>query len=160
MKRYDQILFLCTANTLLSPLAEGIYRKNSLEWMPEPMSRGLVVLFEEPIHPKCNILLSQNGFPISSHGQARQLEAEDLKENSLVLTMTLSEKVKLCEEYQYEDNVYTLGEYVGEDTDIVEPARGEEEEYKECFEKLKHRVDKVIQKIEEEYWAEEEQEEK
>ena len=43
MKRYDQIVFVCTSNTLLSPIAEGIYRKNSLDWMPKGISRGLIV---------------------------------------------------------------------------------------------------------------------
>ena len=54
MKHYDQVLFVCTANTFLSPVAEGIYRYNAPGWMPKGISRGLVVLFEEPINPKCN----------------------------------------------------------------------------------------------------------
>lgn len=157
MKRYDQVVFLCTTNTLLSPLAEGIYRKNSPDWMPKAISRGLVVLFEEPINPKCNVLLTQNGFDISGHNQARQLTKEDILEDTLVLTMLLSEKVKLIEEFDCadKDNVYTIGEFVGEDTDIIDPAGSEDEKYKECFDELLRRVNKVIQKIEEQYWEEE-----
>lgn len=154
MKRYNQIIFVCTTNTLLSPIAEGIYRNNSPEWMPKGISRGLVVLFEEPINPKCNVLLTQNGYTISGHSQSRQLTADDLVDEILVLTMTLSEKVKLTEEFGYEDNVYTIGEFVGEDTDMVDPGGGEEEKYKECFEELVLRVNKVIQKLEELYWEE------
>ena len=67
MQQFSQVLFLCTSNTLLSPLAEGIYRKNSSPSMPKAISRGLVVLFEEPIHPKCNMLLTKNGFTMSGH---------------------------------------------------------------------------------------------
>lgn len=154
MKRYDQIIFLCTTNTILSPIAEGIYRKNSLDWMPKAISRGLVVLFEEPIHPKTNVLLTQNGFDISGHGQSRQLQKEELTEDTLVLTMTLSEKVKLIEEFEHEENVFTLGEFVGEDTDMADPSGGGDEKYKECFEQLLFRVNKVIQKIEQLYWEE------
>lgn len=152
MKRYDQLIFVCITNTLLSPLAEGIYRNNSPEWMPKGISRGLVVLFEEPINPKCNVLLTQNGFAISGHSQSRQLAKEDLTSNTLVLTMTLSEKVKLIEEFEHEDNVYTIGEFVGEDTDMVDPGGSEEEKYKECFDELVLRVNKVIQKLEQLYW--------
>lgn len=152
MKRYDQLVFVCTTNTLLSPIAEGIYRNNSPDWMPKGISRGLVVLFEEPINPKCNVLLTQNGFAISGHGQSRQLIKEDLTTEALVLTMTLSEKVKLIEEFEHEDNVYTIGEFVGEDTDMVDPGGSEEEKYKECFDELVLRVNKVIQKLEELYW--------
>ena len=71
-----------------------------------------------------------------------------MTEGTLVLTMTLSEKVKLIEEFGYEENIYTFGEYVGDDTDITDPGGGEEEKYKECFEKLVLRVDKLVQKIE------------
>lgn len=154
MKRFSQIVFLCTTNTFLSPVAEGIYRKNSPDWMPQAISRGLVVLFEEPINPKCDILLTQSGYNISGHGQARQLVQEDLKTDSLVLTMTLSEKVKLIEDYLYEDNVYTIGEFVGSDTDILHPV--EEEAYKACFDELVTRVNLAIHKIEELYWEENE----
>lgn len=152
MKRYDQLVFVCTTNTLLSPIAEGIYRNNSPDWMPKGISRGLVVLFEEPINPKCNVLLTQNGFAISGHSQSRQLIKEDLTSEALVLTMTLSEKVKLIEEFEHENNVYTIGEFVGEDTDMVDPGGSEEEKYKECFDELVLRVNKVIQKLEELYW--------
>lgn len=154
MKRYSQVVFVCTSNTLMSPIAEGIYRNNSPEWMPKGISRGLVVLFEEPINPKCNVLLTQNGYTISGHSQARQLTAEELAEDALLLTMTLSEKVKLIEEFGHEENVYTIGEFVGEDTDMVDPCGGEEDRYKDCFDELVHRVNKVIQKLEELYWEE------
>lgn len=154
MERFSQIIFLCTANTFLSPVAEGIYRKISSDWMPPAISRGLVVLFEEPINPKCNVLLTQGGYHISGHGQARQLMAEDLKEHSLVLTMMLSEKVRLIEEYGYEENVYTIGEFVGRDTDIQEPV--EEEAYRSCFDELAVRMNLTIQKIKELYGKENE----
>ena len=151
MKHYDQVLFVCTANTFLSPVAEGIYRYNAPGWMPKGISRGLVVLFEEPINPKCNIKKKKNNYDISGHNQSRQLTEEDLTEESLILTMTLSEKVKLIEQFEHEENVYTIGEFVGEDTDIVVPGSGEDEKYRECFEELVLRVNKVIGKLEKLY---------
>ena len=51
-----------------------------------------------------------------------------------------------------------MGEFVGEDTDILDPGWAEEEKYKESFDELFFRVNKVIQKIEEQYWADEEEE--
>lgn len=149
MKDYDQILFVCTTNTFLSPIAEGIYRQNASDWMPKGISRGLVVLFEEPINPKCNLLLTKNDYDISGNNQSRQLKKEELTEKTLILTMTLSEKVKLIEEFEHESNVYTIGEFVGEDTDIVVPGSGEDEKYRECFEELMLRVNKVIEKLQE-----------
>ena len=74
-----------------------------------------------------------------------------MTEESLILTMTLSEKVKLIEQFEHEENVYTIGEFVGEDTDIVVPGSGEDEKYRECFEELVLRVNKVIGKLEKLY---------
>ena len=80
---------------------------------------------------------------------------EDLQEDALLLTMTLSEKVKLIEEFEHEENVYTIGEFVGEDTDMIDPAGSEEEKYKGCFDELVFRVNKMIQKLEDLYQKEE-----
>lgn len=147
MKQYEQIIFVSTGNTLFSPLAEAIYRNNAGKQMPKAISRGLVVLFEEPIHPKCNMLLSKNGFPISGHGQSRQIVAEDLKEQSLIITMTLSEKVKFAEKFGMAEDVYTLGEFVGVDVDLVLPPEAEDEKYQECFEEILFRINKLLEKL-------------
>lgn len=143
MKRYQKIIFVCTSNTFLSPLAETLYRYYREEEMPEAFSRGLVVLFSEPVNPKINVALSQHDIPICEHQNSRKLEPEDLTPYSLILTMTFSEKVTVMENYQ-QDNVYTLGEFVGEDTDIADPYGGEEEQYEKCFEDIERRVRMVI----------------
>lgn len=151
MKRYRKVIFLCTANTYLSPLAEALYRyyTDGSERMPQSVSRGLVVLFSEPISPKINVSLSQHEIPVSSHENSIQLTQEDLIEDTLVLTMTFSEKVSLMEEYHHED-VYTLGEFVGEDTDIQDPYGGEDEQYESCYSDISRRVKKVVQILKEE----------
>ncbi|MBR1740433.1 MAG: hypothetical protein IJ733_00915 [Lachnospiraceae bacterium] len=147
MKQYEQIIFLSMENTLLSPIAEAIYRKNAPADLPKVISRGLVVLFEEPINPKCNMLLTRNSFPMTGHGQSRQIVKEDLEKTSLVITMNLSEKVKFAEDFGMVEDVYTLGEYVGFDTDLVNPSGAEDEKYQECFEEILLRVNRLIQKL-------------
>lgn len=99
--------------------------------------------FSEPVNPKINVALSQHDIPICEHQNSRKLEPEDLTPYSLILTMTFSEKVTVMENYQ-QDNVYTLGEFVGEDTDIADPYGGEEEQYEKCFEDIERRVRMVI----------------
>lgn len=148
MKRYGKIIFLCTNNTFLSPTAEAIYRYYAMkeEDMPECCSRGLVVLFSEPISPKVNVALTTHDIEASFHENSQQLQLEDMKQDTLVLTMTFSEKVKLLEEYPIE-NVYTLGEYVGEDTDITDPYGGEDEQYEKCYEEILRRIKKVVEII-------------
>lgn len=149
--KYDKIIFVCTRNTFLSPLAEAIFRTKTLDQMPLPYSRGLVVLFEEPINPKVNLLLSKYNIPISNHEQSRQLESSDISENTLVLTMTLSEKVQLMEDFGDIGHVYTLGEYTGEETDVVDPYGEGEDGYVRCCEELLQRIDLLIECLKRDY---------
>lgn len=144
MKRYQKIIFLCTSNTFLSPLAETLYRLYAGEEMPEALSRGLVVLFSEPISPKINVALSQHENSVCSHQNSQQLIQEDITPDTLLLTMTFSEKITLMENFS-QKNVYTLGEFVGEDTDIADPYGGEEEQYGKCYEDIERRVKRVIE---------------
>ena len=89
-------------------------------------------------------MLSQHDMQPGGHESSVRLSPEDVAEDTLCLTMTFSEKVAFLENYQTE-NVYTLGEFVGEDTDIVDPYGGEEEQYAQCFEHIAGRVHKVIE---------------
>lgn len=145
--KYDKIIFICTANTFLSPTAEALYRTKAGHGMPTPYSRGLVVLFQEPISPKVNLLLSRYDMQTSNHELSRKLEQDDITERTLLLTMTLSEKVQLMEEYEQTEQVFTLGEFTGVETDVADPYGAEEEEYIACFMDLSKRIDLVIKQI-------------
>ncbi len=157
MKDYSKIIYVCTANTYLSPVAETMYRQFTEQErereraegervisFPPCCSRGLVVLFSEPISPKVNVSLSQHDLRPCSHENSVPLEQFDIVEDALVLTMTFSEKVAYLEKYQGGE-VYTLGEFVGEDTDITDPYGGEEEQYDLCYHEIARRIRKVIQ---------------
>ena len=157
MKNYSKIIFVCTANTYLSPVAEAMYRQftekerehqrelgQPVFSFPPCCSRGLVVLFSEPISPKVNVSLSQHDLKPCSHENSVPLEQFDITPDALVLMMTFSEKVAYLEKYEGGE-VYTLGEYVGVDTDIVDPYGGEDEQYDLCYHEIGRRIRKVIQ---------------
>lgn len=148
--KYDKIIFVCTRNTFFSPMAEAMFRAKAPEWMPTPCSRGLVVLFQEPINPKVNLILSKYNISISNHKSSRQIEAEDITEDTLLLTMTLSEKVQLMEMFEGMGHVYTLGEYTGTETDVLDPCGEGEEGYINCCEELMKRIDLVVRCVEQE----------
>lgn len=150
MRPYDKIFFVCTSNTLLSPIAEGIYRSKAAVYMPKPYSRGLVVLFEEPISPKVNLLLSKHEMTPGNHSQSMQLQKEELTDKTLILTMTFPEKVQFLETYGDGYAVYTLGEFAGVETDVSDPYGAEEEAYEKCFEEIAERIRLTIHRLEEE----------
>lgn len=148
MKRYDNVIFICTTNTFCSPIAEAVYRHMAPAWIPKAVSRGMVVLFSEPISPKVNVILSSHDIGISNHKNSIQLSKDDITKDTLILTMAFSEKVKLMEDFGIDSNVYTIGEFIGEDTDMVNPYGADDEQYESFFAEIQKRVERVILRIE------------
>ena len=97
----------------------------------EILSRGLVVLFEEPQNKKVTDLLTVHGIPCEEK-LSREFSEEEVDEHTLILTMNFPEKVKIVEDYELEENVYTLKEFVGEEGDVLDPYGGDEDAYEEC----------------------------
>ena len=64
MRPYDKIFFVCTSNTLLSPIAEGIYRSEAAVYMPEPYSRGLVVFIRRCVAKEVTLLRKKKIFSL------------------------------------------------------------------------------------------------
>ena len=56
MKSYDKVIFVCTANTFCSPIAEAVYKEIAPAWLPKAVSRGIVVLFSEPIRDRKSVV--------------------------------------------------------------------------------------------------------
>lgn len=148
MKRYDNVIFICTTNTFCSPIAEAVYRHMAPAWIPKAVSRGMVVLFSEPISPKVNVILSGHDMGTSNHKNSIQLSKDDITKDTLMLTMAFSEKVKLMEDFGIDKNVYTIGEFIGEDTDMVNPYGADDEQYESFFAEIQKRVERVILRIE------------
>ncbi len=148
MKSYDKVIFICTTNTFCSPIAEAVYKEIAPAWLPEAVSRGIVVLFPEPISPKVNVILSSHDMEVSNHKHSMQMEKEDITPDTLLLVMAFSEKVKLIEDFGIDNNVYTIGEFIGEDTDMINPYGADDAQYQSFFEEVQKRVERVILRIE------------
>lgn len=57
MKHYDKLIFVSESDTSTSPMAEAILQKEFLLEDILITSKGLVVLFPEPINPKSEAVL-------------------------------------------------------------------------------------------------------
>lgn len=156
MKSYDKVIFVSKGNTFSSPLVEAIYRMKAPNWLPNSMSRGTVVLFSEPINPKVNVLLSSHDMNISNHENSKQLKREEITADTLLLTMTFSDKLKVIEDLGVSNNVYTVGEYIEDDADISDPFDPDETLYDKFLEEVSEKIEKVILHMEAEYHENEE----
>jgi len=149
MIKYEKIIFVCTGNTCRSPMAETIYKSLETNSDIKVMSRGLVVLFSEPSNPKADTVLKSHNLQLEGH-ISKPLKSVDIDENTLILTMTEKQKISIIENFQFEDNVYTLKEFVGESGDVTDPYGGTLIDYEECYVELARLVKKTVYKLNEE----------
>lgn len=149
MKKFEKVIFLDADDTARAPMAAEIMRQQFL--LSEDLkilSRGLVVLFPEPVNPKAEAILVSQGLTAKEH-TAKQLAQEEITAKTLILTMEDSQKDRVWSTYSDAGNVYTLTEYVGAKGDVV-PLYGEPlTSYGKCFEVLEILVGGLVTRINE-----------
>lgn len=97
--RYKKLIFVDTNDNCRAPMAEMILKRKFLTNPLTIESRGMVVLFPEPLNPKAEAVLTSNGYPQPSH-IAMQLEQEDINNDVLILTMEDKQKSQIWETYE------------------------------------------------------------
>ena len=148
MKRYHKLIFVCTGNTCRSPMAEAIYKNLEKVSDMKVSSRGLVVLFSEPLNPKAEVVLKKHDLELNNH-LAKGLKSSDIEENTIILTMTANQKKKVMELYPEQKDVYAIKEFAGEIGDVVDPYGGTLMDYEECYIELGRLVKKTVYKLNE-----------
>ena len=148
MSKYKKVIFVCTGNTCRSPMAEAIFRRMNTDEDIDVCSRGLVVLFPEPLNPKAEIVLKKHDLELSNH-VAKGLKQSDIDENTLILTMTAAHKKKVAELFPEAADVYTIKEFAGEMGDVIDPYGGSLLDYEDCYTELGRLVKKTIYKLNE-----------
>ena len=103
--RYKKLIFVDTNDNCRAPMAEMILKRKFLTNPLTIESRGMVVLFPEPLNPKAEAVLTSNGYPQPSH-IAMQLEQEDINNDVLILTMEDKQKSQIWETYENAPHVY------------------------------------------------------
>lgn len=144
---YNRLIFICKENVYLSPMAEWIMKSILMDKSKEICSRGLVVLFPEPRNMKVTDVLMNHAVPCEEQ-VSQEFVPEEAGEDTLIITMNFTEKVKLVEDFELTDNVFTLKEFVDEEGDVTDPYGGDEEAYEECYIELKDLLYKVKKKLE------------
>lgn len=149
VKEYDRLIFVDVDDTCRAPMAKMIMKSKFLFSPLEIDSRGLVVLFPEPINQKAEAVLISNGFHAKDH-KAVQFSQEDVGERVLILTMEESQRAKILGNYEHVSDIYTIAQYAGE-TEDVKPLYGAPlSAYGKCYETLETLVSGVVIRLNEE----------
>ncbi|MDY4670940.1 MAG: phosphotyrosine protein phosphatase [Oliverpabstia sp.] len=147
--RYKKLIFVDTNDNCRAPMAELILKRKFLTNPLTIESRGLIVLFPEPMNPKAEAVLENNGYPTPAH-VAMQLEQEDLSGDVLLITMEEKQKSQIWETYENAPHVYTLKEYVGETGDIPALYGQPLSVYAQCYTEMELLMRRLVIRLNEE----------
>ena len=143
MKKYDRLIFVSNSDTCRGPMAEAILKSKFLLSELEVESRGLVVLFPEPVNQKAEAILASHGLTMKDH-TAKMLEQEDFDERTLILVMEDALKQRIFQEHENVQNTWQLSEYIKEETDVTEPVGGSLADYAACYELLDCMISSLV----------------
>lgn len=145
-QKYRRIVFVSDTDTCRGPMAAELLRQRDLYQEYVIDSRGMIVLFPEPINQKAEAVMKSAQMTMAEHTSSAFSEAE-IDGEILLLTMNESQKNKIASEYGDAIDVYTLTEYVGVDGEILNPYGKALCSYGECMEKLSELIDKLTEKL-------------
>ena len=143
---YNKIIFVCKENVYLSPMAEWVMKSILMDKSKEICSRGLVVLFPEPRSKKVTDVLMNHAVPCEEQ-VSREFDPSEVDDETLVVAMDFTEKVKLVEEFGLAENVVTLLEFVEEEDDVMDPYGGDEDAYDRFYVDLKELLYRAKKKL-------------
>lgn len=145
-QRYRRIVFLSNTDTSRGPMAAELLRSQDLIQEHAIASRGLVVLFPEPANQKAEAIMKSWQMSLEGYSSIA-FSAEDLQEDTLILTMDENQKWKVVSEFENIKNVYTLNEFTEDDTEIPNPYGQPLTAYGECYKIMAMLIKKLTKKL-------------
>lgn len=148
-QKYRRIIFVSNNDDCRGPMAAEILRHHVLlqEYVIE--SRGMIVLFPEPANQKAEAIMKSQQMTLEKH-EATALQECDLDDDTLVLTMEEAQKWKIVSEYENVKHVYTLGEYIDDERQVLSVHGQPLAAYGQNFELIKELIEKLAHRLNEE----------
>lgn len=146
LQKYRRIIFVSQSDNSRGPMAAELLRNSGLIQEYDIESRGMVVLFPEPVNQKTEAIMRSQQMTLGEH-QAKAFSEEDLDDETLVLTMEEPQKWKIVTDYEFVKHVYTLSEYVEIDKEIPSAYGQPLPEYGKSFEILREMIRELAVKL-------------
>lgn len=149
MARFKRVIFISETDTSRGPLAAAIMGRLLMDTDITVESRGLIVLFPEPMNPKTVAVAASRGIVLKDY-VSNQLTSEDFGTDVLVLALDEIYKKQIYDEYVEAKNVYSVKEYTDGAGNISDPYGGDLSEYGELYESLQAIIERIVDKLTEE----------
>lgn len=146
LQKYRRIIFISGTDSSRGPAAAEMLRHKDMlqEYVIE--SRGLVVLFPEPVNQKAEAIMKSKGMTLENYN-SRAFDGKNITDDTLILAISETHKRRLLSEYSNLRNVYTLSEFAGDGEELPDPYGKPLPVYKESFEALADLVDRLADKL-------------
>ena len=145
-QKYRTVTFVSRTDSARGPMAAEMLRQYDLKQEYVINSRGIIVLFPEPANQKAEAIMKSAQMTLENH-ISRQFDEDNIQDDTLVLAIEESQKEKLLSEYGENGNIYTLNEFIEDDTEIPDPYGKPLAAYGECYEILSGLVAKLADKL-------------
>ena len=132
--KYKRVIFVSADNTCLGPAAESVFNRIVGDREIEAVSRGVVVLFPEPMNAKMVSVMQSHGLELPKEF-SEPLTVMDITEDTLLLAMC-DQDVLLIREMFPDAKVYKFRNFVGEKGDVEVPLGGSLADYEVCYEHI------------------------
>lgn len=149
LQKYRSIVFVSSSDNCRAPMAAALLRRQPLLQEYTVCSRGMIVLFPEPLNPKAEEIMKVHDIVLAGH-ETTAFSGDVLNEDTLVLAMEEAQKLKIKSEYPEFEHVYTLCEYVGGAQEIPSVYGQALEQYEEMYGLIKAYIIKLAEKLNEE----------
>ena len=135
------VLFVCSGNTCRSPMAMAIF--NTLSKEKKALSAGISVAYPSAAAENAKEAVKKYGASLDEH-MSKQITPDDLKEYSLIITMTNSHK-EFLRTYLDDDKIITLAEFAGENGDVSDPYGGNSALYEDTAQMIYEYIKKGLE---------------
>ena len=143
------LAFYHTAKPEKKAMAKAILQSKELPWPMGIGSRGLVVLFPQPVNQKVEAVLARNGLSAKDH-TTTPLTAEDINDDTLLLVMEDSQREKIREDFPDAPHLQTIAGFLRLAGDIPALYGEPLTEYGKCYEALEFLIEGVLARLKEE----------